>query len=481
MSENSFNNSSHIIYELTQKNEQIGQLINENTKYSEIIRKLQSEIFSLKGKLSTFRNISLQMKLLQEKNTELENKIQKLTNEILSITKKNKEETRKIQENYSKELKNLKKDNEGLKSKIEMANHLANENSGLTTAFDKMVQEKNEVFLQQDNITRQNKLLLKLKISKLKKRMIDTVNETQSKVNELNMQYADINTKLATLQNQQTIIKYIYQNKLFNELVQKNKSLETQNFELKKQLEIHKEVELSLAEKYKNLKENNDIRNSNLTPSNNSFRKTENDLTGKKMKKILNMNKKILNLENALVNKQIYLEEEKIRNDSLQKKIKEKEEKYLGIYNYLEECLKLFFKDDYLKSKKDIYVHIDKIKKGDFSQLSNEDKFATLNILMKYLMPLIYHDNNSNNKLFNNSNMKFHLINKENNIKYLFKNSFDRNKNSDLGKIILKKKIFKKNEKNLELPYNFSYNSFDNSLNPSERLSFISTKKSKKK
>ena len=37
--------------------------------------------------------------------------------------------------------------------------------------------------------------------------MLNTVNETQGKVNELNMQYADINTKLAKLQNQQTIIK----------------------------------------------------------------------------------------------------------------------------------------------------------------------------------------------------------------------------------------------------------------------------------
>ena len=93
-------------------------------------------------------------------------------------------------------------------------------------------------------------------------------------------------------------------------------------------------------------------------------------------------------------------------------------------------------------------------------------------------MTLIYHDK-STVKTLNNSNMKFKLINKENNIKYLFGNSTDINKSSNLGKKILKKKIFTKNETNLELPFNFSYNSFDNSLSPTERLSFISTKKTK--
>ena len=478
MSEFPFQNSSNIIYELTQKNDQIDSLINENNKYSELVNKLKSEIFTLKGKLSTFSNLPLKLKSLQEKNAELENKVQKLTKEILIMAKKCKDENRLNERKYLEEIKKLKSENDGFKTKIEMTNHLANENNGLINAFDKIIKDKNDILLEQDKKLRENKIHFQLKIADLKKKMLNTVNETQGKVNELNMQYADINTKLAKLQNQQTIIKYQYQSKLFNELAEKNKILETENFQLKKQLEIHKEVELSLAEKYKKLKENNDLKNADLTSSNNSFRKLKKNLKGKPIKKIPNINGKILFLKNGLLNKKTELEEKKIINDSIQKQIKEKEKKYLGIYNYLEECLKLFFKDDYLKSKKNIYIHIDEIKKGDFSQLSKEEKYAILNILMKYLMTLIYHDK-SNIKTLNNSCMKFKLINKENNIKYLFGNSTDMNKSSNLGKKILKKKIFTKNEKNLELPFNFSYNSFDNSLSPTERLSFISTKKTK--
>ena len=188
------------------------------------------------------------------------------------------------------------------------------------------------------------------------------------------------------------------------------------------------------------------------------------------------MQKKIYRLKNVLELKQNDLEEEKMKNDTIQKSIIENEKKYFGIFNYLDECLKLFFNDDYLKSKKKIYIRIESLKKGDFSQLSKEEKYATLSILMKYLMPLIY--NNTYN-LSHNQNDKFQIINSKNNIKYFLGNNLERKKSTNFFKKILKKKIFKKNESNLELPFNFSYNSLDNSFSPSEKLSFISTKKSK--
>ena len=477
MTDNSLQNSSKIIYDLTQKNEQIEYLLNENSQYSKLIYNLKSENFSLKSKLSHFHNLSEQLKSLQEKNTQLENKIQKLSKEILYLKKKNLEEKRNNQNKYDEDIKKIKTESEGYKSKIEMTNYLLNENHGLMEAFDKIMKDKKEILEEQDKKLRENKIISQLKISNLKKRMIDTVNETQGKVNDLNMQYTDINTKLALLQNQQLMIKYQYQNKLFNELVIKNKSLETQNFELKKELDLHKEVEISLAEKYKRIKLKFDLGNTNMTAYNNSFRKTDNN-SASKGKKILLMHKKILNLENALVKEQNNLEEEKIKNESIQKIIEEKGKKYLGIFNYLEDCLKLFFNDDYLKRKKDIYIHIDMLKKGDFSQLSKEEKYSTLIILMKYLLPLIYHDR-VDNKL-QNTNTKFHLLNVENNIKYLIGNKKDTNHSSVFNKKIIRKKIFKKNENNLELPFNFSFHSNDNSLNPSERLSFISTKNYKK-
>ena len=357
MSENVLLNNNSFLYELNQKNDQIEYLTNENNQYSQLVYNLQNEIFSLKSKLTNFNNISLQLKLSQEKNIELENTIQKLSNEILDITHKNKENVRKNKMKYYSELKKLKFENDGYKNKIEMVNHLSNEKEGLMNALDKIVKDKNEILSEKERIIRENKINSELKLSNIKKKLFDTVNESQEKIHELNSKYMDNKTKLTYLQYQQIMVKYQYLNKLYNELVETNKILKKQNFELKRELEIHKEVELSLAEKYKKLRGDKDYENTNLTSYNNSFRKAEKDLSDEKNKTILNMQKKIYRLKNVLELKQNDLEEEKMKNDTIQKLIIENEKKYFGIFNYLDECLKLFFNDDYLKSKKK-YIYV---------------------------------------------------------------------------------------------------------------------------
>ena len=476
MSESNYQNNSNILYELTEKNYQIEHLINENNQYSQLVYNLQSEIFSLKSKLTNFNELTMQVKNLEEKNEELEKTIKNLSSEILDITKKNKEENRKTEMKFYMDLKKAKFESDGYKSKIDMTNHIVNEKNGLMNALDKVVKDKKAILIERDKILRESKINSELKIMNLKKRMMNAVNETQEKVNELNMKYVDFKTKLTLLQYQQEMLKYQHQSKLLSELTKKNKILETENFELRRELEIHKGVELSLADKYKKLKDNNDVKNANLTMNNNNnFRKTENNSLDRKNKIMLNMHKKILNLENELIIKQNDFEEEKNKMDSMKKIFKENKKKYLGIYKYLEECIKLFYNDDYLKSKRSIYIHIESLKKGDFENLSKEEKYATLIILMKYLSPLIVP--NDNNDL-DNIQTKFNFIQSKNNNKYLVENNNDKKRNTNLFKNLIRKKIIKKSDKNLELKYNFSFNSCDNEHYPSERLSFLSTKKS---
>ena len=477
MSENSFQNSGNFFYELTLKNERIEDLVNENSQYSQIIQNLKSEIFSLRTKLSTFRNLSHQLKTLQEKNFELEKKIEILSKEILMLTKESKEEKRKIQNKFYTEIKRLKKEQEGYKSKIEMANYLENEKDGLLIAFNKMAKDKKQIIQEQNKILQENKINSEIKMFNFKKKMTETMNSAQGKMDELNKKYSDINTKLALFQNQQIIAKFHHQSILFSELTETNKNLEKQIFELKKELELHKQVELTLAEKYKKInEEKNSINNPNSTSYSGNSRKIRKNSRDEENKNVLSMRKKILNLENALLIKQMNLDEERYKNNTIQKQFKEKEKKYFGIFNYLEDCLKLFFNDDYLKSKKDLYIHINEIKKGDFSQLTKNEKYATLVILMKYLFPLIYHDDKMSDRYFNLKH-KFHLLNKENNFINLLGNNSVRN-NENLDKKIFNKKILKKLEGNLELPFNFSFNSCDNSHKSIDRLSFTTAKKS---
>ena len=478
MSQNIAEIPNNIFYELTQKNNQIDFLLNENNQYSQLINNLQSELFSLKKQLSNFNDITNELKLSQEKNIKLEEQIKQLNTEILSLTDKNKKEKRERETQFYDKISKLKIQNEGFKSKIDMTNYLENEKKGLMNALDTVVKSKNEILIEQEKIIRENKINSEIKIAKLKKRMLQSGNDTQNKLNDLNGQYSDASTKLAMLQNQQLMIKCQYQIGLIRSLQKNNNLLEKENYELRKDLEIHKGVELSLAHKYKKLREDNEIKHINLTSYNNNiFKDLKKNLSERNNSNNIrkNKNQKIKNLKKYLLIKQNNADEEN-KSNSLQKNLEENLNKYLGIYNFLEECLKLFFNDDYLKSKRELYIHIDSLKKGDFRSLTKEEKYSVLVILLKYLMPLFYINiKNDNNNYLNGIKTKFSFVNKENNIKYLVKNNQEIKKDR-LFRNFFKKKFVKKSGSNLELPFNFSYNSSDNSIIPREKLSFLSTK-----
>ena len=94
---------------------------------------------------------------------------------------------------------------------------------------------------------------------------MDNINQTQSKVTELNIQYMDVSTKLTLLQNHQLLIQLEYQSQQIDELSSKKDALEKKVFELNRDIDIHKEVELSLAEKNKKLTtENQKLRNKKI-------------------------------------------------------------------------------------------------------------------------------------------------------------------------------------------------------------------------
>ena len=106
--------------------------------------------------------------------------------------------------------------------------------------------------------------------------MKEKIDQIQAKETELNVQYMDVSTKLTLLQNHQLLIQLEYQSQQLDELSAKKDELEKKVFELTKDIEIHKEVELSLAEKNKKLKsENNKLKNNNVdtitNPNNSNF------------------------------------------------------------------------------------------------------------------------------------------------------------------------------------------------------------------
>ena len=97
-----------------------------------------------------------------------------------------------------------------------------------------------------------------------------------------------------------------------------------------------------------------------------------------------------------------------------------------------------FFIDDELIANKEVSLNLDNIKKGDFSLLDKSEKYSTLVILMKYMMPLISNFNDFNNP-------KNYLIGNDKINKVKLNYRFQKNNSQDnKNKINVKKSNFLK-------------------------------------
>ena len=484
-------NNKNINFELTQKNIKIEKLNQEKKKYIKLIYGMQSELYSLKNRIVNIHKLESDLKFYQNKSSNLELELEKAKNEILDLHKKYNEDKRKIDNTYNEEIKMIKMENENLKNKIGMVNDLTKEKNSLTKAFNILLEEKNNILSQHDKNMRKNEINNQIKLNKLKKKMIDSINETQLKANELNMECMDVSTKLTLLQNHQFIVQLEYQEQQLNKLMTKNDLLEKKISELKKDIEIHKEVELSLAEKNKKLtEENNKLKNeeknenekiiekANLIKSNSVGNLGIDSIEKNNINsnRIIHLEKKVIDLEKQLQTKQREYIDIKDKSDSFEKIMKNYEKKYMGLFNYFDECLKLFFNDEELKNNKDINLNIDLMKKGDFSNLNKNEKYSILIILMKYLMPLIYNNEILNNfSPLNNINFKYYSNNRK--LRITNGNKDFNTINTNNIKNILNRKVshIRKNESSLSP--NLKYNSFDDFPDIHRNSSLISPRK----
>ncbi len=382
-----------------------------------------------------------------------------------------------------------------------MANQLSTENQELLKEVDKLKLDQQNIINKHVAENKQRDIKNQIKFSNLKNKMKEKIDQIQAKETELNVQYMDVSTKLTLLQNHQLLIQLEYQSQQLDEITAKKDALEKKVFELTKDIEIHKEVELSLAEKNKKLKNeinklknstsfsnNNNNNTSNINNFNSSNSNANNSTENKKNRnlvintsnniniteddkssennnhpvintnsfnnisttvennnsnntannnfsnininnkmnlfnnntytRMLNLEKKVLTLEKKLMNSKKEYNLIKDKNEYIEKILKNYERKYSGLFNFFEDCLDQFFNDEELINNQEIFVNIDSIRKCDFSSLNKEEKYSTLIILMKYLMPLMDSSNvlkqNQTNSSVNNVNLKFYLANKKN-------------------------------------------------------------------
>ena len=481
--------SKNLQYTITLKDQEIDLLQKENQRKKDYIIQLESEIEKLRKDYIKAYELENTIKKDHKKIEKQEREIENLHNQMEVQKRKNEEEKKQIEQNFQDEIQQLKVVIESSKQKVEMANQLTTENQELIKEVDNLKIDNQNIIKKHIAENKQKDVKNEIKFSNLKKKMKEKIDQIQAKETELNVQYMDVSTKLTLLQNHQLLIQLEYQSQQLDEINAKKDELEKRVFELTKDIEIHKEVELSLAEKNKKLKseniklKNNTSDNNNLNQNNNSnfndsinpknknknnsivknknlkinitddekmsennthnfntnsynnISTVENNSTSvmnsnnnKNMSsrinlfnnnaytRMMNLERKVLNLEKKLMESKKEYNAIKDRNEYVEKVLKNYEKKYSGLFNFFEDCLEQFFNDEELVNNQEIFVNIDSIRKCDFSNLNKEEKYTTLIIIMKYLMPLMDSTNalkQSQNNI-NNVNLKFYLGNKKN-------------------------------------------------------------------
>ena len=438
----------------------VKSLQNEKDK-DKIIYNLNLELKRIKIEINRLSKENSDLKIKYSLNRDVQTQLKKAEETIVDLRDKN---LKLILEHKNKESELGKRINQIL---IEKKNEKLKSEKNETLMFQRMlisnqVELENKIYKEEvENLKKQIEIMdgnSKNKINELevnhlikynilKKKILNSLNETKMKLENLNLKYMDNNNRTTNLQNYQLLIELEAQ-KLENEqLIKENEMLSKQLFEIKGDLDIHQRVEFQLAKKIKRIKIKNNLDNNKLakfsTPSivnknhmNNNLNDNI-DLVYKKLKKIkalneseknknlLNENKKNNNFHKMnktqidysfLQNKNYLLRDREkdnrdlkdiselsvnskilsgerfnkeinlIDDDDFMMKFKNvsNEKKYINLYNFLERCLENFYDD--VKSN---LKGINKIK-IDFDSLKklkfNEFKKKEQYILLILLM-----------------------------------------------------------------------------------------------
>jgi len=323
------------------------------------------------------------------------------------------------------------------------------------TDFERTIEEKNKVIAEIQLENADNRISLKslmtkkeidaqIKFDNLKKEALLEIEKTMQDLKNENSDQLDLTTKIIMVQNRQLLTEIEYQSEQYIALEISHKKLETKNFELEKDLEIHKEVQSKLAEKNKKLQEkieklkssnnaknisieelntnihpgmknietafsnsNNNINgisgivsnkhiNSTNFSLNKSIEKGDISLTNIKNNSIVKQfnitnfsDLKIKKLENEIDRKQSELYSIKNKFTAIEEKLTNYENKFTGIFSLYDEGLRRLNSDYNVINNKELMFNIDKVKSRKFENLDSNEKYSLLLVLIKHIIQLV--------------------------------------------------------------------------------------------
>ena len=417
-------------------NNEIGLLESEILKLNQKISLLQDERRNLQAQVSEEMSRNSQLTKIQNENRQLkelikgkDQKIESLENEIIELKKENKSLGRNLESKYSNEIGYYKNLNETNTTKIDNANYILKLNEKQHETILKLEEKIKEIKEEEEEYNKQVQMKHDNKYTDLKKKMMDHIKNAQKNMAQSNLDNFDLNSKIAKLTTNQLLIELEEQSYQIEELLKEREKSEKEIFALKIELKTHKKVEHILQEKNKRYldmvkacdKKIEKIRvnsvdfqvNNNLT---NEINDNENENNNNNNNNFANF-KKLEKMYNKLFKD--YQNLKGIYN-SLKDRERLQQKQYEGIINLYKNAMDELINDEEFKKKKDIYVKIEDIQKGNFDEFSKEEKYSILVYLMKHLIPLI----NSENKEINNFKEQINSVEINGNKKIMSKTSY---------------------------------------------------------
>ena len=199
--------SKNLQYTITLRELEIEDLKRDNENKANYLKNLEGQIEDLRNACVNQYKIDQELKEYKAKTEHLQREVDKLNEDLINQQKKFDEEKRQIENYHQTEINQLKLTIDAYTQKVEMANQLIIDKENLIKEVENLKKEKEDIIFNNKETMRQKEIKNEIKFSNLKKKMMDNINQTQSKVTELNIQYMDVSTKLTLLQNHQLLIQ----------------------------------------------------------------------------------------------------------------------------------------------------------------------------------------------------------------------------------------------------------------------------------
>ncbi|CDW78724.1 UNKNOWN [Stylonychia lemnae] len=360
-------------------------------------------------------------KLLQEK-TDLSLEVKQLRELIRDMEDKYRRDMEEIQQDHMTQITLLEKEKKALEDDLDNVQAFKSQQKQLDAELSEL-----KDLLEKEKKDRMNEVNEKERekiqaTEKLRKDMLYKIKETKANLLALNDEQLQTTTRLTILQNHQLTTELEYQSKQTEQLLYKNNKMKQQIETLKRDIEIHKEVEKELAKRshfcqkvIKRLKQQvkeleqekeetqnrkagtmpkQNMRNSMVgSPKKNKDSSIEDSKANEDLINFLEH--KLEEIEKKLANSQS--DYEVLQNDymELQEKMNLSREKHKRAALLLTDFLDDLLNDNpnILQSDKDMHLNLDKIKETPIEQLDKEDKIALVLVILKQLQPYLSANN----------------------------------------------------------------------------------------